>query len=85
MTDHAHMWTPINAALRRYRCTDVACNAIGYAPVGRRSILPYKCQLELDGRKHCAKPATHAGHIKTQHRCADHAPQQHVPSAAPAA
>jgi len=73
---HAHTWLLINSALRRYRCTDPACNVVGYAPASRRLILPYKCQQELDGRKHCAKDATHAGHLKTQHRCAEHAPSE---------
>lgn len=82
---HAHTWTMINAALRRYRCTDPACNAIGYSPFGRKGVIPYRCQHELDGRKHCRAPAVHAGHIKTQHRCAQHAQSQPVSSAAPAA
>jgi hypothetical protein len=71
MTIHAHTWTLINSPLRRYRCT--GCNVIGYALVNRRSqILPYKCQQELEGRKHCAAPATFVGHFKTQHRCQEH-------------
>ena len=72
---HAHTWLLINSVLRRYRCTDPTCNVVGYAPVGRRrTVLPYKCQHELEGRKHCSKPAIVAGHLKTQHRCAEHAP-----------
>lgn len=84
---HAHTWQLINNVLRRYRCTDPTCNAVGYAPVGRRRVvLAYKCQFELDGRKHCGRDATVAGHLKTQHRCADHAPSvQPASSAAPAA
>jgi hypothetical protein len=68
---HSHTWQLINSALRRYRCS--ACNVIGYAPANqRRVILPYVCKLEVDGRRHCGKPAVHAGHLATQHRCGEH-------------
>lgn len=83
---HAHTWQLFSAVLRRYRCTDPACNAVGYAPVGRRrQVIPYKCQHELDGRRHCGEPATFAGHLKTQHRCEAHRPQTAQTSSAASA
>ncbi len=69
---HAHTWTLLNAALRRYRC---ACGAIGHALPGRRGIAPYLCQHAIGPeRTHCAKPASHVTGIRTQSRCAEHAP-----------
>ncbi len=83
---HAHTWTLINSVLRRYRCTGPSCKVVGYAPAGRRrQIVPYACQHELDGRKHCGKPATHVTHLRTAHRCAEHDPHNTTSSAAPAA
>lgn len=66
---HVHAWHLINPALRRYRCD---CGVIGYAPARRNVIVPYKCQKELAGRRHCAADAVVAGHNRTQPRCGEH-------------
>jgi hypothetical protein len=88
---HAHTWIIINSALRRYRCTDPQCGVVGHAPPNRRRVIvPYACKFEVgnrnapSGRMHCGKPAVFAGHLATQHRCADHASVQPVSSAASA-
>lgn len=80
MTPHAHTWSLLNSALRRYRCTD--CGVIGHACRGRRGIVPFACQHELarnaGDRTHCGKPAVYVTALRAQTRCADHAPPEHT-------
>ena len=72
---HSHTWTLSNPALRRYRCE---CGAQGHALPGRRGIVPYACQAEIDeNRSHCGKPAVFVTAIRTQSRCSEHAPHNH--------
>lgn len=72
MTAHAHTWTLVNAALRRYRC---ACGVIGFARAGKRGVVPYLCQQAIGAaRVHCARPATYVTGIRTQSRCDEHTP-----------
>jgi hypothetical protein len=73
---HAHTWTLINAALRRYRCADPICNVIGYKRINGRGPIPYVCQHEFArptlNRKHCGAPAVFVDIARTANRCADH-------------
>lgn len=81
VTPHSHTWMLVNAALRRYRCTE--CPVIGRerepAPFYRQrgqatrpvEIVPFVCQ---HGTPHCGADAVHVDAAnRNKNRCAEHA------------
>lgn len=73
MIAHVHNWEAVANRPGRHHC---ACGVYAYRHA-TGTIVPYVCQKQLVGKRHCGAESVHVSGDRQASRCAEHAQQQH--------